>query len=76
MIRGLGFGALGSIILAFIFWLGSWIYWTFLSVRFGFESPLKYVAQTFGVLGVLLEMLAVLLVAVGLIIASKHFSKP
>lgn len=73
--RGIGIGALILTAVSFVFWLASWIYWTFLSTLFGYESPVRYIGQVFGVIGIITEYLAIALVAVGLVLAAKNLPK-
>lgn len=73
--RGMGIGALALTLVSFIFWLASWLYFTFLATRLGYESPLRYVVQAFGMLASLTEYLAIALIAVGLILAAKNLPK-
>lgn len=73
--RGVGIGALALTLVSFVFWLASWFYFTFFAMRFDYESPLRYVAQAFGMLASLTEYIAIALIAVGLILAAKSLHK-
>ena len=73
--RGLGIAAVILTVLSFFLWLGSWSYWMFMAASFGYDHPLQYVAQTCSVVSTIFEMLAILLVAIGLILAAKRLPK-
>ncbi len=70
--RGLGIGALIFVVLSFLFWLISWLYWNLLLDMLGLDSSFRYIAITSSILSMLCEYLAVGLLSVGLIIASKR----
>lgn len=73
--RVLGIFSLASVLLSLSFWFLSWFYFTFLFSSFAFNSPVRYVAQGCTTLGILTEYLAIGLLSVGLIVASKRFIK-
>ena len=79
--KGVGFAAVGVTIISFILWLVSWTYWTYQqfspydSATYEAQKAIRYVFQGIGVLGVVTEYLAILLIAVGLVMAAKRLPK-
>ncbi|HVE58286.1 MAG TPA: hypothetical protein VNB22_15740 [Pyrinomonadaceae bacterium] len=79
--KGLGFAAVGVTAVSFVLWLVSWSYWTY--QQFGLYDPatyesqqtLRYVFQGVSVAASLTEYLAILLIAVGIIMAAKRLPK-
>ncbi len=81
VMKGIGFAAVGAIIVSFILWLVSWSYWTYQqfqpydSASYESQKMIRFVFQGIGVLGVVTEYLAILLIAVGLIMAAKRLPR-
>jgi hypothetical protein len=79
--KGLGFAAVGAIVVSFILWLVSWSYWTYQqftpydSATYESQKMIRYVFQGVGVLATLTEYLAILLIAVAVILAAKRLPK-
>jgi hypothetical protein len=79
--KGLGFAAVGAIVVSFILWLISWSYWTYQqfkpydSATYEAQKVMRYIFQGIGVAATLTEYLAILLIAVALILAAKRLPK-
>jgi hypothetical protein len=71
--KALGITAVILTVLSFLFWLVSWSYWTFASFAVGYDGPIRYVIQGISTAGVLTEYLAILIIGIGLIAASKRW---
>ena len=63
--RILGAAAAALVVLSFILWLTGWIYWNFLGT---FGPTVGTVMQGVSVTGIVLEYLAILLAAIGVIL--------
>jgi len=63
--RILGAAAAALAVLSFILWLTGWIYWNFLG---SYGATIGTVMQGVSVAGILLEYLAILLAAIGVIL--------
>lgn len=72
--RLLGFASLALIVISFLLWLVGWVYWNFLAGVSSYGSVVAKVMQGTSFLGSLLEYLAILLIAIGLIIAAGRVS--
>ena len=70
--RLLGFGSVAVIFLSFICWFGNWAYWTFFAAAAGFSGTLSTVMRGVSTVSTLLQYLAILMLAVGLILAVKR----
>ena len=79
--KGIGFAAVGATVVSFILWLISWSFWTYQqfqpydSATYESQKVIRYVFQGIGVVSTLVEYLAILLVAVGLLMAARRLPK-
>ncbi len=75
--KSLGIAAVLSLVLSFILWFLNWSYWFYEMhikdpVDYGSNNALRNVMQGVSTLSVVTEYIAILLVAVGLIVAAKR----
>ena len=79
--KGLGFSAVAATVVSFILWLTSWSFWTYQqfipydSATYDSQKTIRYVFQGIGVLGIITEYLAILLIAIAVIMAAKRLSR-
>ena len=79
--KGIGFAAVAATVVSFILWLSSWAFWTYEqfqpydSAKYEAQKAIRYVFQGVSFLSTLTEYLAILLIAVGLIMAAKRLPK-
>lgn len=73
----LGISALALTVLSFLFWLINWSYWTFLydSMTYNNQGAVRIAMTVVSVLSTLTDYLAILLIAVGLILAAKRLPR-
>ena len=70
--RILGISALIVAVLSFFLWLFSWSYWNVFVSTAGGGSAVRYIAQTCSFLSSLGELLAIVLLSIGLVFAGKR----
>jgi hypothetical protein len=68
----LGISALVLTLLSLVLWLINWVIGTFFLMSYGYNSPVRYVGQTASFLSALAEYLAIGLISIGLMLASKQ----
>lgn len=73
--RPLGITALILTVLSFLFWLVTWVYWTFFTLPLSQGLVLNYVVRGLGFLGYVFQTLALVLVCIGLMMAAKRLPK-
>lgn len=72
--RVLGFASVAAVVVSFLFYLVSWVCFTFYGPQL-FSAGLTKVIQAISLVGSSLEYLAILLAAAGLIIGAKHIGR-
>jgi hypothetical protein len=73
--RVLGFCSVAVLLLSFVLWLAQWIYFQFLITSDAYGSPMAKVMRGVGVVEVLTEYLAILLIAIGLIVGGTALKR-
>jgi hypothetical protein len=79
--KALGFSAVAATAISFILWLITWGYWRyqdlvpFDSAKYEAQKTIRYIMTGIGTVSTLTEYLAILLVAVGLILAANRLPK-
>ena len=79
--KALGFTAIAATVLSFILWLISWGYWRYIefadydSTRYEAQKVMRNIMLGVGTVSTLTEYLAILLIAIGLILAANRLPK-
>ncbi|MEP6902574.1 MAG: hypothetical protein ABJA66_12535 [Actinomycetota bacterium] len=79
--KALGFTAIAATAISFILWLISWGYWryqdltTYDSSRYESQKVIRNIILGVGTVSTLTEYLAILLIAIGLILAANRLPK-
>ena len=77
----LGFTAIAATAVSFILWLITWAYWRYQefvpydSTRYEAQKTIRYVMTGIGTVSTLTEYLALLLIAIGLVLAANRLPK-
>ena len=79
--KALGFSAVAATVVSFILWFINWSYYIYMefmpydSARYESQKNIRHVFQGISFFSTLTEYLALLLIAVGIIIAAKRLPK-
>lgn len=79
--KGIGFSAVAATVVSFILWFINWAYWMYTqfmpydSARYESQKNIRYVFQGISFFSTVTEYLALLLIAVGIIIAAKRLPR-
>ncbi len=79
--KALGFSAIVAAALSFILWLVNWIYWRYTEFapydasRYERENVIRNIMLGVSTISIVTEYLAILLIAIGLIVAAKRLPK-
>ncbi len=79
--KALGFAAIAATAVSFLLWMITWAYWRYTefvpynSTDYDTQKTMRYIMTGIGTVSTLTEYLAILLVAIGLIIAANRLPK-